>query len=109
MMDVFGSYFGKLGKKSVIDNITFRLHYKVTFAILCCCSMLTTLHSYIGNAIMCMGSGGVPGGKDLIQCTMAECGNLRIFLSFRFYVKSILDDNLDLFFAILVALNFLNW
>ena len=72
MMDVFGSYFGKLGKKSVIDNITFRLHYKVTFAILCCCSMLTTLHSYIGNAIMCMGSGGVPGGKYLIQWHSVE-------------------------------------
>ena len=76
MMDIFGSYFGKLGKKSVIDNITFRLHYKVTFAILCCCSMLTTLHSYIGNAIMCMTS-GVPSGKYLTQCCQ-----LMIYMNF---------------------------
>ena len=43
------------------------------------------------------------------QCT--QCGNVRIFLSFTFYVKSILE-NLEvlnmLFFAILGSLNFVN-
>jgi hypothetical protein len=55
MLDVFDgtvTYFKV--KKSVIDNATFRLHYRVTFGILLTCSLLATAHQFFGNPISCI-------------------------------------------------------
>ena len=38
-----------------IDNNVFRLHYKVTFLIMFCASLLTTLCTYVGDPIDCIG------------------------------------------------------
>ena len=65
-----------------------------------------TLHHYPVHyfTTVCFGK-----HKDKVQS--AQCGNFKIFLSFRFYVKSILE-NLEVvkvpFFAILGALNFVD-
>ena len=37
-----------------IDNNVFRLHYKATFLIMFCASLLTTLHTYVGDPIDCI-------------------------------------------------------
>jgi hypothetical protein len=47
--------------KAVIDNMVFRLHYRITSAILFVCSILCTTSSLIGDPINCITDGGVPG------------------------------------------------
>ena len=39
-----------------IDNNVFRLHYKITFLIMFCASLLTTLYTYLGDPIDCIGT-----------------------------------------------------
>ena len=39
-----------------IDNNVFRLHYKITFLIMFCASLLTTLYTYFGDPIDCIGT-----------------------------------------------------
>jgi len=53
----FGSYFKK--KNSLIDNATFRLHYRVTFGLLVLGSLLVTLSQFFGKPIQCIASKGV--------------------------------------------------
>ena len=40
-------------KRCLIDNITFRLHYQLTFALLCFFSLMQTLTQFFGNPIQC--------------------------------------------------------
>jgi len=47
--------------KAVIDNMVFRLHYRITSAILFVCCILCTTSSLIGDPISCIADGGVPG------------------------------------------------
>lgn len=47
--------------KAVIDNMVFRLHYRITSAILFVCCILCTTTSLIGDPISCITDGGVPG------------------------------------------------
>jgi len=61
----FAQYFKF--KKSIIDNTTFRLHYRTTFAILLICSFLSTFNQFIGNKIDCIVD-GVPGGIMNTYC-----------------------------------------
>ena len=48
-------------KKSLIDNFTFRLHYRYTFAILCMASLLTAAKQYLGDPIDCTVDGAGAG------------------------------------------------
>lgn len=61
MLGDFGS-FVKLAalKNCLIDNTTFRLHYRVTFLFLVVASFLQTAKQYFGSPIDCDVS-GVPG------------------------------------------------
>ncbi len=61
----FSSYFKR--KASVIDNTTFRLHYRVTFAFLMIGSLLVTLGQFFGAPIQCIVD-GIPGGTVVEQC-----------------------------------------
>jgi len=65
MFGAFGSYFRF--KKSVIDNTTFRLHYRTTFAFLVLASLLTTANQFIGAPIQCIVD-GIPGGIMNTYC-----------------------------------------
>jgi hypothetical protein len=68
----FSSYFKK--KKSYIDNATFRLHYRITFAILIMSSLLVTASQFFGAPIQCMVD-GVPGGereREKESCTFCR-------------------------------------
>ena len=47
-------------KTGLIDNLTFRLHYQYTFAILLIACLLQTAQQYLGNPIDC-DVDGVPG------------------------------------------------
>ena len=49
--------------KSLIDNLTFRLHYRYTFAILCIASLLTAAKQYLGDPIDCIVD-GAPESKN---------------------------------------------
>jgi len=62
-MDVVGDFKGYLFKKdeATIDNVTFRLHYRLSFSILLGCMALVSARQYIGDPISCMAD-GVPGG-----------------------------------------------
>ena len=44
----------KLTEPSLIDNVTFQLHYKVTFTILIACTILACASTYFGHPIQCM-------------------------------------------------------
>jgi hypothetical protein len=44
-------------KKSRIDNLNFRLHYRYTFAILWIASLLTAAKQYLGDPIDCIVDG----------------------------------------------------
>ena len=48
-----------------IDNNVFRLHYKVTFWIMFCASLLTTLSTYVGDPIDCIGPINEKGKSDI--------------------------------------------
>jgi len=61
----FASYFRF--KKSIIDNTTFRLHYRTTFAILLVASFLSTFNQFIGNRIDCIVE-GIPSGIMNTYC-----------------------------------------
>ena len=55
MFDLFGEVKDLLKLESTaIDNIVFRLHYKVTGIILLACSILVTSKTYIGDPIDCI-------------------------------------------------------
>ena len=43
-----------------IDNNVFRLHYKATFLFMFCASLLTTLHTYVGDPIDCIVDKKIP-------------------------------------------------
>ena len=47
-------------KTGLIDNLTFRLHYQYTFAVLLIACLLQTAQQYLGNPIDC-DVDGVPG------------------------------------------------
>ena len=65
MFGDFRNYFQF--KKSFIDNTTFRLHYRTTFAILVLASLLTTANQFIGAPINCIVD-GVPTGIMNTYC-----------------------------------------
>jgi len=65
MFGNFGNYFRF--KKSVIDNTTFRLHYRTTFAFLVLASLLTTANQFIGAPIQCIVE-GIPTGIMNTYC-----------------------------------------
>jgi len=50
-----------LVEKAVIDNMIFRLHYRVTTAVLFLSCILVTANNLIGDPINCITDGGVPG------------------------------------------------
>ena len=57
MLDKFASLKSLLQpKRCLIDNITFRLHYQLTFALLCFFSLMQTLTQFFGNPIQCYNS-----------------------------------------------------
>ncbi|KAG6460032.1 innexin inx3 [Manduca sexta] len=47
--------------KAVIDNMAFRMHYRITSAILFLCCILVTANNLIGEPISCINDGAVPG------------------------------------------------
>ncbi|XP_023721461.1 innexin inx3 [Cryptotermes secundus] len=47
--------------KAVIDNMVFRLHYRITSAILFVCCILCTTNSLIGDPISCIADSSLPG------------------------------------------------
>ncbi|XP_077291282.1 innexin 3 [Arctopsyche grandis] len=49
-----------LADKAVIDNMVFRMHYRITCAILFLCCILVTANNLIGDPISCINDGGVP-------------------------------------------------
>ena len=54
MLDIFASLKSLLQpKRCLIDNLTFRLHYQLTFALLCSFSLLQTLTQFFGQPIQC--------------------------------------------------------
>lgn len=56
MLDIFSSIKGllKSQNKIQIDNIIFRLHYKVTFVLLMTFSLIVTSTQYVGDPIDCI-------------------------------------------------------
>ena len=55
MLDVFGQVKGLAKLDDIcIDNIVFRLHYKVTGVILIMATLLVTSRQYIGDPIDCL-------------------------------------------------------
>ncbi|XP_028027371.1 innexin inx3 [Bombyx mandarina] len=47
--------------KAVIDNMVFRMHYRITSAILFLCCILVTANNLIGEPIACISDGANPG------------------------------------------------
>ena len=63
-MKLFVGFNGRFQfKKSLIDNLTFRLHYQYTFAILCIAGLLTAAKQYLGDPIDCTVD-GAPESKN---------------------------------------------
>jgi len=52
---------------ATIDNLAFKLHYRVTFVIMLVCMMLVSARQYIGDPISCIAD-GVPGGTMDLYC-----------------------------------------
>lgn len=46
--------------KAVIDNMVFRMHYRITSAILFLCCILVTANNLIGDPISCINDGAIP-------------------------------------------------
>ncbi|KAL0840173.1 hypothetical protein ABMA28_015465 [Loxostege sticticalis] len=46
--------------KAVIDNMVFRMHYRITSAILFLCCILVTANNLIGDPIACINDGAIP-------------------------------------------------
>jgi len=68
MYSMFGSFASFFRKKDKpIDNTTFKLHYRVTFAILLLASLLTTANQFIGAPIQCIVE-GIPTGIMNTYC-----------------------------------------
>ena len=59
------TYFVKFSKTSVIDNVTFRLHYKLTCYFLLMCSALSTCYQHFGKPINCIKREKPQVGKSL--------------------------------------------
>ena len=59
------TYFVKFSKTSVIDNVTFRLHYKLTCYFLLMCSALSTCYQHFGKPINCIKRTEAQVGKSL--------------------------------------------
>ena len=54
MLSVFGDLKHLVRyKKSLIDNSTFKLHYKFSFTILCIFSVIQSLRQHLGEPILC--------------------------------------------------------
>ena len=54
MLSIFDSVKSVLkAKRCLIDNLTFRLHYQLTFGLLCFFSLMQTLTQFFGNPIEC--------------------------------------------------------
>ena len=60
------TYFIKFSKPSVIDNVTFRLHYKLTCYFLLMCSALSTCYQHFGKPIVCLKSEVPHAGKQKV-------------------------------------------
>ena len=43
-----------------VDNAVFRLHYKVTFLILVCCSIILSARQYLDDTIACLSAAKIP-------------------------------------------------
>ena len=54
-------------KQCLIDNATFRLHYKFTFGLLCLASFLQTAKQYFGDPIDCKVDNKWKDDKDIIN------------------------------------------
>lgn len=69
-MDVVGSLKDFLIKKdeASTDNLTFKLHYRVSFTFLLGCMALVSARQYIGDPIKCMADGSVPGDAMDLYC-----------------------------------------
>ncbi|VVC93537.1 unnamed protein product [Leptidea sinapis] len=46
--------------KAVIDNMVFRMHYRITSAIMFLCCILVTANNLIGDPISCISDGAIP-------------------------------------------------
>lgn len=46
--------------KAIIDNMVFRMHYRITSAILFLCCILVTANNLIGEPIACINDGSIP-------------------------------------------------
>jgi len=68
-MDVVSDVKGYLFKKdgATTDNLTFKIHYRVSFSLLIGCMLLVSARQYIGDPISCIAE-GVPGGAMDLYC-----------------------------------------
>ncbi|XP_060858207.1 innexin inx2-like [Metopolophium dirhodum] len=77
MNDVFGHLKSLLKTDEIcIDNLVFKLHYKLTFLILLCFSALLTCRQYLGNPIDCIVDGSVPINVMETYCWIQSTFNL---------------------------------
>ena len=68
MLSVFGDLKHLVKyKKSLINNSTFKLHYKFTFTILCIFSVIQTLSQHLGDPIICSAIDAKNFHKDLVN------------------------------------------
>ena len=66
MLSVFGDLKHLVRyKKSLINNSTFKLHYKFSFTILCIFSVIQGLTQHLGEPILCTEINNIP--KDLVN------------------------------------------
>ena len=76
------TYFVKFSKTSVIDNVTFRLHYKLTCYFLLMCSALSTCYQHFGKPINCIKRTEAQVGKSKDFLQTFELGKKNYILSF---------------------------
>lgn len=69
MVDVVGGVKAYLFKRddATTDNFTFKLHYRVSFAVLLSCMALVSARQHFGDPISCIVD-GVPGGTMDLYC-----------------------------------------
>ena len=61
MLDIFLQVKSYLVLDSInVDNAVFRLHYKVTFLILVCCSIILSARQYLDDTIACLSAAKIP-------------------------------------------------
>jgi len=70
MDDIVGPIKTYLAKAdpTKIDNFVFKLHVRVTFALMLSCMALVGAGQYFGSPISCMGDSAVPGGTMDLYC-----------------------------------------